>query len=241
MRMGRHVLTDLELMSVHVRALFTHDAGSRLLSVNEPDGAPPAAPRLFLGRTRAGNVWRFRADLPENLIRELDSLCADEPPLNAESDERPRHAERYARLLGEHAPAVRVSAGPAYHFTEETAPTRDTMVVTENDAERLRGGFEEFVAELPAWQPFVALVEGGRAVSVCRSARITPEAHEAGVETLPDFRGRGYAKDVTAEWARRVRAAGALPLYSTSWENKASRAVARKLRLRCYGSDFQIA
>ncbi|HEV2860595.1 MAG TPA: GNAT family N-acetyltransferase [Pyrinomonadaceae bacterium] len=235
------MLTDLGLMEVHVGALFTHDAGSRMLSVNEPDGAVASAPRLFLGRTRAGNVWRFRADLPENLARELDSLCADEPPLTAEFGGPPRHARTYVRLLEEHAPVERMSAGPAYHFPENVAPSRRAVALTEKDAESLRGGFEELVAELPAWQPFVALVEDGRAVSVCRSVRITPEAHEAGVETLPDFRGRGYAKDVAAEWARRVRTIGAVPLYSTSWENHASQAVARKLRLECYGADFHVA
>jgi len=73
-----------------------------------------------------------------------------------------------------------------------------------------------------------------------RSVRITPEAHEAGVETLPGFRGKDYAKDVAAEWARRVRGAGAIPLYSTSWENTASQAVTRKLRLACYGTDFEV-
>jgi predicted GNAT family acetyltransferase len=104
----------------------------------------------------------------------------------------------------------------------------------------LQNGFEKLVEELPAWQPFVALVEKNRVVSVCRSVRITPEAHEAGVETLPDFRGNGYAKDVVTEWARIVRAAGAIPLYSTAWENNASQAVARKLRLKCYGTDFNI-
>ena len=62
-----------------------------------------------------------------------------------------------------------------------------------------------------------------------------------GVETLPDFRGKGCAREVTAEWARRVRAAGAIPMYSTSWENKASQAVARKLHLNCYGADFHLA
>lgn len=234
------MLGEPELMSIHVRALFTHDAESRLLFVNEPGGAGPRAPRLFLGRTRVGNVWRFRADLPENLIRELDSLCADEPPVNAESDEPPRHVERYVRLLEKHAPVERVSTGPAYHFPENIAPSRHPVAITEDDAERLQGGFEELVAELRAWHPFVALIEEGRAVSVCRSVRITPEAHEAGVETLPDFRGKGYAKNVTAEWAQRVRAIGAIPLYSRSWENNASRAVARKLRLECYGADFAL-
>lgn len=240
------MLNDLELMKLHVRALFTHNAESRLLFVNEPEGSTVPAARLFLGRTRAGNIWRFRADLPENLCQELSALCADEAlPVNTEFNEPPRHLETYIRLLEKHAPLLqkKPETGPAYRFPENILPPSKTLiVVTENNAEiLLRGGFREFVAELPAWQPFVALVEAGQAVSICRSARITNEAHEAGVETLPDFRGKGYAQQVTAEWARRVQAAGAIPMYSTSWENNASQAVARKLRLNCFGVDFHLA
>lgn len=235
------MFADLELMKLHVAALFTCDAGSRLLFVNEPDGEPARAPRLFLGRTPAGSVWRFRAGLPDKLCEELDALCADEPPLDFEFDVPPRHLEKYVRLLEADAPVQEISSGPAYCFNEDDAPSKSALAITENDAKVLQGGFEDFVAELSAWQPFIALVEDDRAVSVCRSVRITPAAHEAGVETLPDFRGKGYAADVAAEWARRVRAAGAIPLYSTSWENRASQAVARKLRLKCYGTDFSIA
>jgi RimJ/RimL family protein N-acetyltransferase len=234
-----YVLTDRELLDVHARALFTYDARSRLLTVNEPGGGGGSAPRMFLGRTRAGNIWRFRADLPDELIEELEALCADEPAA-AESQSRPRHAEAYARLLEAHAPVRGQWAGPAYRFTEYPEPSRPTHAVKEADAELLRGGFEELVEELPAWQPFVALIEDGRAVSVCRSARIGDAAHEAGVETLEEFRGRGYAKDVTAAWARAVKSQGAEPLYSTSWENTASRALAKTLRLAQYGTDFQI-
>lgn len=130
--------------------------------------------------------------------------------------------------------------GLAYQFTEYLEPSRPLLAITETNAEMLRGGFEMLVAELPDWQPFVAIIEESRAVSVCRSVRITPEAHEAGVETLPEFRGRGYAKDVVAGWARVVRSVGAIPLYSTSWENTASQAVAKKLHLVPYGEDLHI-
>jgi predicted GNAT family acetyltransferase len=130
--------------------------------------------------------------------------------------------------------------GPAYRFTQYPEPSRPLLAITETNAEMLQGGFEELVAELPDWQPFLALVEDGRAVSVCRSVRITPEAHEAGVETLPEFRGNGYAKEVVAGWACLVHAMGAIPLYSTSWENTASQAVTKKLRLVSYGADFHI-
>jgi hypothetical protein len=234
------MLTDLEFMILHVCALFTHDARSRILFVNEPDSATAPAPGLFLGRTQAGNVWRIRADLPESLTQELDLLCADEPALNADFRVPPRHAERYLRLLVNHASFEKVSAGPAYYFPVDVSPLRQPVAVTEKDSENLGGGFEKLVAELPTWQPFVVLMDEGHAVSVCRSVRITPKVHEAGVETLPDFRGKGYARDVTAEWARQVRAVGAIPLYSTSWENTSSQAVARKLGLACYGTDFEV-
>lgn len=96
------------------------------------------------------------------------------------------------------------------------------------------------VAEVADWQPFIAVVEDGRVVSVCRSVRITPAAHEAGVETLPEFRGKGYARDVVAGWVHAVRSLGSIPLYSTSWENTASQAVARKLQVVPYGADFHV-
>ena len=232
------MLTEQELMAIHVQALFTHDARSRLLFVNEPEGRVPA-PRLFLGRTPAGTVWRCRADLPEILVAELEALCADEPA-GTELRIAPRHVEAYVRLLEAHAPVQKVWTGPAYRFTEFPEPSRPLLAVGEATAERLRGGFEALVAELPAYQPFLAIIEEGRAVSVCRSVRITPAAHEAGVETLPDFRGRGYARDVVAGWARAVRSLGAMPLYSTSWENTASQAVATKLRLLPFGADFHV-
>ncbi len=118
------MLTDLELMNIHVTALFTHNAESRLLYVNEPNGAPVPAPRLFLGRTGMGNVRRFRADVPEDIIEELDVLCADEPPVNFEFNEPPRHLESYVSLLERHAPVQKVSSGPAYQFTEYEMPSK---------------------------------------------------------------------------------------------------------------------
>lgn len=232
------MLTDQELMAIHVQVLFTLDAHSRLLLINEPGGGPPA-PRLFFGRTRVGNLWRFRADLPEILIEELEALCADEP-VGMELHTTPRHIEAYVRLLETHGPVDKLEMGPAYHFTEYLAPSRPLVAVTETNAERLRGGFEDLISELPDWQPFLVLVEESRPVSVCRSVRITPAAHEAGVETLADFRGKGYAKDVVAGWARLVQSMGAIPLYSTSWENTTSQSVAKKLHLVTYGADFHI-
>lgn len=235
------MINDYELIDVHARLLYTHDAAARLLFVNEPGGSRLRAARMFLGRTQEGNIWRFRDDLPEDLCDELAAYCADESVIGEDFREPLRHRKEYLRLLERHAPATETTDELAYCFTENVAASAHSIVaVTEENAEVLQGGFDDFVPELLDWQPFVALLENDRAVSVCRSARITPAAHEAGVETLSEFRGRGYAAAVTAEWARQVKAKGALPLYSTTWENVASQAVARKLNLRCYAVDFHV-
>ena len=63
------------------------------------------------------------------------------------------------------------------------------------------------------------------------SARLSERVAEAGVNTLEAYRGRGYAPTVVAAWAHAIRATGRIPLYSTSWDNHASRTVARKLGL----------
>ena len=102
--------TDLELIKIQASALFIHNPESRLLYVNEPDGVAVPAPRLFLGRTREGNVWRFRAGLPEKLYDELSALCADEPPIDGEFNTPPRHLEKFIRLLERAAPVQDVSA-----------------------------------------------------------------------------------------------------------------------------------
>lgn len=190
----QHVPTDLQLMNIHVRALYTHNAEGRILFVNEPDNNTIPAARLFLGRTRDGNVWRFRSDLPDDLCARLNALCAEEPPLTDEFQKPPIHLESYISLLERHGTRPAMSNGLAYRFTRDDAKTHPVLDITEENVGVLRGGFEKLIEEVPAWQPFVARVLSDRAVSVCRSARITPEAHEAGVETMEEFRGNDFAK-----------------------------------------------
>lgn len=230
-------ITAHELMELHVEALFTQDRNKRLRTINEPWPGETSAPRFFLGRTVEGTtVCRFRYDLPEQLVERLKLLCADEP-LVTDFRMKPKHITSYIRLLqGE-----RFTMGPCFVIPREAEPTMQVVSVTrENMLNYLHGGFEWLTSEIDYAQPCIALVIENRAVSICRSVRITSRAHEAGVESLETFRGKGYAAAVVAGWAKAVRDAEAIPLYSTFWENSASQSAARKLALNLYGVNFTL-
>lgn len=224
-------------MRIRAEALYVHDAHARIVSVNEPDGN--IASRFFLARTPAGNLWRYRSDLPDDLTAQLEALCADEP-VTAELSPTPAHREEYIRLLASHAPIEDVSAGPAYWFSEDAIPSAEPVAIGEANADLLRGGLDDWLVDVPDRHPFMAIIEEGHAVSVCASVRITDAAHEAGVETLPAHRRRGHAVNVVASWANAVQKMGAAALYSTSWDNLASRGVAAKLGLTMFGVDFHV-
>ncbi len=229
-------LDPRELMALHVHALFVHDARDRIVRVNEPNGRP--APRFFLGRTAAGHVSRYRHDVPDAVIERMEALCRREP-IDRTPSALPRAAQRYESLLAAIAPVTSVWSGPAFVLPSADAPRR-AIAIDSSNHRLLSGGFDDWLADVPMRRPFMAVVETGRAVSVCASVRITARAHEAGVETLPEHRRRGYAVDVVADWASAVRDLEALPLYSTSWQNVASQRVAARLGARMLGVDFHV-
>jgi hypothetical protein len=234
-------ISDLQFLEIQADALFTHDARGRIGYVNEPDG--DRAPRFFFGRTGEGNLWRFRDDLTEDLVRHLDRLAADEP-VQVDLRAEPRNLGAFLAALRSDRETPSIDAGPAFRFPDELPPPADVTPITRENIHLLRrlGWDPDAEArELDARGPFVAVVQDGAAVSVCFCARLTARSAEAGVETMEAYRGRGYAPAVVAAWAHAVRAIGRIPLYSTSWDNLASRAVARKLGLVQYGTDLSIA
>jgi hypothetical protein len=235
---NRAELSFLKLMNLQTEAGFTYDGDFRLLTINEPwDGTVPA-PRFFLGRTIDGQtVRRYRHDLSASLVDRLELLSAGEIPAGA-FEEKPKHFDEYLAILG----AETFAMGPCFSIPPQAAPSMLVVRITrDNIGNYSCEGFEWLVSEIDVVQPCVALIHDGRIVSQCRSVRISPQVHEAGLETLESFRGRGYASAVTAGWALAVRETGALPLYSTSWKNTASQKVARKMGLRYYGGTFSIS
>jgi len=234
--------SHLDLARLHAEALFVHDANNRLLRVNEPDPEDPA-PRFFIVRTMSGNILRTRHDLPADLTTELERLAAGEPVAGNASElrEPPFRLAEITELLKQHAPLSSIEAGPAYYLPE-LHPTGDTETVTVTPANlTLLEPYYPYTRSRHAeLAPAVVRVVDGMAVAVCYSARITAQVAEAGVHTVEPYRGRGYAAEVVRGWAAGIRASGRLPLYSTSWENTASHAVAAKLRAILYGVDLSI-
>jgi RimJ/RimL family protein N-acetyltransferase len=230
------MISHRELMALHVEALFTHDNAGGLVRANEPDGGP--APRFFIGTTLDSSVLRFRYDVPSNVRQELEAAAEDDvhrQPLDA-----PISSSRYEAILARSAPVQRRWAGPAFSFPDELPSALDAILVTETNAHLLQPLLAGWIHDVPRCQPMYALAVDGGAVAVCCSVRTTVEAHEAGVETVPAFRGRGHAARVVTAWARAVRELNRIPFYSTSWQNGASRTVARKLGLIHFGSDLHI-
>ena len=134
------------------------------------------------------------------------------------------------------------------HAADPTDPAHasdgaEVLELRPGDA-RLGGPFEadfpSLAANLPACGPCFAALEDGRVVSVCYAATKPAPWVEAGVETLPGFRGRGLASRVVATWARGLRARGSVPLYSASLDNRSSLRVARRLGLIRYGTDLHM-
>ena len=236
--MEEHV-SDAELMKIQVEALFTQDENGHLQRINEPSGDGKPAPRFFFGYTNEGSICRFRHDLPDNIVAQLKKVAAAEPrPVN--SQKIPRNHREFKDILQSHAPIERVWIGPAYRFPEHITPPTNVIQLSFRNAGLLNGDFTEMVSELNSWQPYLGIIEDSQAVSICRSVRLSSRAHEAGVDTLTDYRRRGYATSVAAAWALAVRALNRIPLYSTSWDNLASQGVAQRLGLVQYGVDYHV-
>ncbi|MCC6455625.1 MAG: GNAT family N-acetyltransferase [Caldilineaceae bacterium] len=230
------------LMELHINTLFCSDSDGRLRCVNE--ASDPPAPLFYMGRTLHKNLWRFRYDLPATTIEKLDELCQSEP-LAVDLASPPQNEAAIKAVLDEHRalPAQKEYRGPAYWIPDGNPVPAHAVIISEANAELVQDTFPWI---LPLTQdqeagPVAAAIDQDRAVSVCFCSRRPLQATEAGLETLPAFRGKGHATAAVALWAEAVRRQGTMPMYSTSWDNLASQAVARKLRMVLYGGDWSIA
>src|SRR6266851_1703433 len=219
--------------------MFVLDGRGRIGSSHEPN--VPPAPLFALIRGVSSCAWAVRADVAETIAAEVERLAREEHPIEALQDPQaaPLNADLYLALLG-----GQIVSGPAFTFLDRIAHPPDVPrdVALVDKLELLERNFRGWVADEIPWRaPIVAVMDGGYPVSVCFCAtRASENTVEAGLETAAAFRGRGFAPRVTSAWAAAIRSSGRIPLYSTSWTNSASRAVARKLGLVQYAVDWTI-
>ena len=217
---------------LQLETLLVLDQRGRIISTREPRPSPGPAFMLIRGETEL--AWAVRADVAGDAADEIIDLARQEPAC-LDWEQPPVHAGRYQAALHGH-----VHWGPAFEFPESVDMSPGVEII--QDEEKLRRHFSGWVAgEIEAGAaPVMAVSIDGHPVSVCCCARRSAVAAEAGLETASAFRGRGYALRVTSAWAMAVRESGRMPLYSTAWDNHSSLAVARKLGLRTYATNWSI-
>jgi hypothetical protein len=236
-------LSDLDLLELHIDAAWTHDADGRICRVNEPEGG--LAPRFFFARTREGNRWRFRYDVPAEIVSLLEQLAASEP-VTSDLRAQPVNLEAFCDVLRPHAEVHDVSSGPTYQFPTDISWPANAVEITEANAELLSGLIPDEDAihvprSLTVRKPWIVVLEGGIGVASCFSSRLTARVAHAGLWTDGAFQGCGYGSTASAAWACAVRDMGRIPLYGTDWDNLASQGVARKLGLHMYANELSLS
>ncbi|MCU9614831.1 GNAT family N-acetyltransferase [Caldibacillus lycopersici] len=224
------ILSNVETMRHHVHVLYKHNEENRITVINEPPYDD--APLLFIGHTSQGNIVRYSNVLSNDKIRQLEQIFAAQP-----LPEFTDHLQILQNYLG----AQHVQYGPAYIFPENrNYPFSKAIQITNENKELIKPYYQYTYEDFPWKQPCFVMLENNEPVSICCTARQTEIACEASVYTQEDYRGRGYSLEVVNAWANTVQKQGRIALYSTSADNLASQAVARKLGLVQYGVDIQI-
>jgi len=225
------------LLRLHVETLFTMNDVGQLERINEPGGGP--APRFFMGVTDEGSGRWFRSDVDAELVLELEALPGFQAP-NLEAEPDPVLVERFGSCLARSGAVLKTWTGLAFRFPVDLPDLGPAIRVTPANSEVLEPHFRGWLGGVTRGVPMLAVLASGSAVSLCASARMTSAADQAGVETHPDFRGRGHGAAATSAWAKAVQAMGRTPLYSTSWENLSSRTLARRLGLVQFSADLHL-
>jgi GNAT superfamily N-acetyltransferase len=142
----------------------------------------------------------FRYDLPPDVRRQIDTL---DPEVALKDHETAQ------QILVQHTLCDSVFAGKGYYFAHLPSPEEFPDAVFHNGC-------------------YVIPVDG-ESVSWAWTANESEKAAELAVETAPEYRQRGYARQVVAAWAAQVLREGKVAFYSHEVGNFASKALAHSL------------
>jgi hypothetical protein len=163
-------MNNRQWMEIHINTLFQCDPDGRLRCVNEP-GNPPA-PRFYMGRTNEGNRWRFRYDLPADLVTQLEALCQSEA-ITADLEALPQNYAAIKAVLAAAAPLESEYRGPAYWIPERVTASPAAVLLDEAAIKVAQPHFPWLTSADPyyAMGPVAAVMVDGRAVSLCFCSR----------------------------------------------------------------------
>jgi len=224
-----------QIARLHVESLYRLGRAGRITEIREP--YPPPPPRFFLFRGSGQIISLVSQELTSTLADQLFALAATEAP---EASVAPAHVTDYRALLNAHRPIEREYSGPSLYLPAASDTPDGAVAIDSGNRDLLLPHFPEEARDFEARRPIYAIVEDGVAVALCFSARYFGPATPAGVFTTEPYRGRGYAGRLVGAWAAEVARLGSIPLYGTTWDNAASRAIAARLGARTLGADFWI-
>jgi len=155
----------------------------------------------FIVHRYSDRFMRFYShDLPDNVRRQLARLRGEAAFIDREA---------IRDILASHTPCTSGFFGTSAVFVESPGPDECADVV------HTPKGF--------------MITVGGAVRSKAWSVRENESAAELAVETAVGYRRRGYARQVSAAWARHVLTRDKVALYSRADGNLASEALARSL------------
>ncbi|WP_175540685.1 GNAT family N-acetyltransferase [Phyllobacterium sp. OV277] len=196
-----------------------------------------SSPQFYLLRTANSVDARFHVALPDDVANRLQQIATG--PRMRPSQWADEYAG-YLSLLASVKTLKSIRSGQLYNFPIAMRSIENTVAIDKHNADLLNYGLQEWLPDVAAGVPISAAIADNRAVSICASAIASETAHSAGVETLPEYRGNGFALLAVTAWAEQVRSKRAVPFYATTFDNIASQRLANSLGLDLIGSEFTV-
>lgn len=151
-------------------------------------------------RHEGGYVYYFRYDLLPSIRQQIEALDPEEALYNHDT---------VKHILAPYATCNKVFAGKGYHFDRIPSP-------------------DEFPDAVLHEGCYVIMADG-KPVSWAWTQDGNKRAAELAVETLPEYRRRGHARQAVAAWASHVAKSGRVAFFSHEIGNVESEALGRSL------------
>jgi ribosomal protein S18 acetylase RimI-like enzyme len=222
-------MTEIHAFPLHVRDLIQLQLELECKRIIEdnilvrlPCPHPDGIPRFLVLQYGQSYTAYFSQDVSLSMREQFATLSLEQ----AFSDH-----QRVQALLSTDTPCKHFWQGKSYIFPSTLTADLYPDAVQLDDAQHLH-----LLQSYEHWKSVgnktvYGIIVDGHIVASCGSVRENDKCAEAWVITEPAFRGRGYARQVTAAWAHHLQQRGKMPFYSHALNNLASQAVARSLGL----------